>query len=73
MSAELELVVAADGTVTIEALGEVESRECKVSFYESVAEGEQLSQREGSRVENGGESWLRNRRSFSNANKAFGL
>jgi hypothetical protein len=30
-----------------QALGEVESRECKVEFYESVAEGEQLQQREG--------------------------
>ena len=29
-----------------EALGSVESRECKVEFYESVAEGEQVSQRE---------------------------
>jgi hypothetical protein len=30
-----------------EALGSVESRECKVAFYESVAEGEALRQREG--------------------------
>ena len=64
--AEIEIVVSADGTVTVEALGvigascidltraleqalgEVESRECKVQFYESVAEaGEQLAQKEG--------------------------
>ena len=29
------------------ALGEVESRECKVEFYESVAEGEQIRQQGG--------------------------
>lgn len=30
-----------------DALGTVESRQCKVEYYESVAEGEQLSQRGG--------------------------
>ena len=63
--AEIEVVVAADGTVTVEAkgvvgpgcteltkaleeaLGTVESRSCKVEFYEQVEAGEQLSQREG--------------------------
>ena len=30
-----------------EALGTVESRECKTSFYEQVEAGAQLSQREG--------------------------
>lgn len=30
-----------------EALGSVESRECKVEYFESYAEGEQLEQREG--------------------------
>ena len=63
--AEIEIVVSADGTVTVEALGvvgpgcteltraleqalgEVESRSCKTEFYESVAEGEELRQREG--------------------------
>ena len=30
-----------------DALGSVESRECKVEFYESVAEGQELQQREG--------------------------
>ena len=30
-----------------QALGEVESRECKVEFYESVAEGEQIRQQGG--------------------------
>ena len=30
-----------------EALGSVESRSCKVEFYESVAEGQALQQREG--------------------------
>ena len=63
--AEIEIVVSADGTVTVEALGvvgascieltraieqalgEVESRECKVAFYEQAEAGEQLSQREG--------------------------
>ena len=62
---EIEIVVSADGTVTVEplgvigdscidltraleeALGTVESRECKVDYFESVAEGEQLRQREG--------------------------
>lgn len=29
------------------ALGEVESRECKVEFYEQAEAGAQLSQREG--------------------------
>jgi hypothetical protein len=65
MSTEIEIVVAADGSITVEAkgvvgagcldltraieeaLGSVESRECKVEFYESVAEGEELRQREG--------------------------
>lgn len=64
MSVEIEVVVAADGTVTVEAigvqgpgcqdltraleeaLGSVESRECKVEFYEQAAEGEELRQRE---------------------------
>ena len=62
--AEIEIVVSADGTVTVEALGvigtsctdltraieealgTVEARSCKVEFYESVAEGEELRQRE---------------------------
>ena len=30
-----------------DALGSVASRSCKVEFYESVGEGEQLQQREG--------------------------
>ena len=30
-----------------EALGEVESRSCKVGYYEQVAEGDQIFQREG--------------------------
>ena len=30
-----------------EALGSVESRECKVEFYEQAEAGEQLRQREG--------------------------
>ena len=30
-----------------EALGTVESRECKVEYFESVAEGEELRQRGG--------------------------
>ena len=30
-----------------DALGSVESRECKVEFYEQAEAGEQLSQREG--------------------------
>jgi hypothetical protein len=30
-----------------EALGSVESRACKVEYFESVAEGEQLQQKEG--------------------------
>ena len=29
-----------------DALGSVESRECKVEYFESVAQGEQLRQRE---------------------------
>ena len=63
--AEIQVVVAADGTVTVEtlgvvgascidltraieeALGSVESRECKVEFYEQAEAGEQLRQREG--------------------------
>lgn len=62
---EIEIVVSADGTVTVEALGvigasctdltkaiedalgSVESRSCKVEFYEQAEAGEQLSQREG--------------------------
>jgi hypothetical protein len=37
-----------DLTKAIEdALGEVESRECKVSFYEQAEAGEQLRQRDG--------------------------
>ena len=62
---EIEIIVMADGTVSLEvigvrgpgcvdlaraleqALGEVESRECKVEFYEQVAESEELRQREG--------------------------
>ena len=30
-----------------DALGSVESRECKVEYFESVGEGERLRQREG--------------------------
>ena len=30
-----------------EALGTVESRECKVEYFESVTQGEELRQREG--------------------------
>ena len=62
---EIEIVVSADGIVTVEALGvvgtsctdltraleealgTVESRECKVEYFESVGEGERLRQREG--------------------------
>ena len=47
-------VIGATGTGCLElskaleeALGSVESRECKIEFYESVGEGEQLQQREG--------------------------
>ena len=60
--AEIQIVVSADGTVTVEALGvvgascldltraieqalgEVESRECKVEFHEQAEAGEQVSQ-----------------------------
>ena len=63
--AEIEIVVSADGTVTVEALGvvgascldltraleealgSVESRECKVQFYEQAVEGQELRQRGG--------------------------
>ena len=61
---EIEIIVATDGTVTLEAkgvvgascldltkaieqaLGEVESRECKTEFYEQAEAGEQVSQQE---------------------------
>ena len=63
--AEIEIVVSADGIVTVEALGvvgascldltraleealgSVESRECKVQFYEQAVEGQELRQRGG--------------------------
>ena len=61
MAAEIEIVVSADGTVTVEAkgvvgtgcldltraleeaLGSVESRSCKVDFYEQAEAGQQLA------------------------------
>ena len=62
---EIEIVISADGTVTVEAvgvigascidltraleeaLGSVESRECKVQFYEQAVEGQEIRQRGG--------------------------